>query len=51
MNEAKDPYSYLGDQITWGNASKVFQIKNTMGYVKKEIEEIREEKVTGKRRK
>ncbi|KAG2208467.1 hypothetical protein INT47_010163 [Mucor saturninus] len=50
-NEAKDPYSYLGDQTTWGNASREFQMKNTMSYVKKEIEEIREEKVTGKRRK
>ncbi|KAI8088354.1 mitochondrial fission ELM1-domain-containing protein [Thamnidium elegans] len=48
---AKDPYSYLGDHADWGNAIKVLQIKDTMAYVKKEIEEIREEKVTGKRRK
>jgi hypothetical protein len=48
---ANDAYSYLGDHVTWGNASKVFQMKNTMSFVKKEIEEIRGEKVTGKRRK
>lgn len=49
--QANDPYSYLGDHAVWGNASKVFQMKNTMAFVKKEIEEIRDEKVTGKRRK
>ena len=48
---ANDPYSYLGDHVAWGNASKVFQTKSTMAYVKNEIEEIRAEKVTGKRRK
>jgi mitochondrial fission protein ELM1 len=51
LNQANDPYSYLGEPIPWGNASQVFQIKHTMAYVKKEIEEIRAEKVTGKRRK
>jgi hypothetical protein len=50
-NQANDAYSYLGDHVPWGNASKVFQMKNTMSYVKKEIEDIRSEKVTGKRRK
>ncbi|KAL7311998.1 hypothetical protein PS15m_007805 [Mucor circinelloides] len=46
-----DAYSYLGKHAAWGNASKVFQIKHTMSFVKNEIEEIRAEKVTGKRRK
>jgi hypothetical protein len=46
-----DVYSYLGDHPAWGNASKVFQMKHTMAFVKHEIEEIREEKVTGRRRK
>ena len=46
-----DTYSYLGNHATWGNASKVFQMKYTMSFVKNEIEEIRAEKITGKRRK
>lgn len=50
-NGVSDPYSYLGDHLAWGNVSKVFQTKSTMAYVKKEIEEIRAEKITGKRRK
>jgi hypothetical protein len=50
-NRASDPYSYLGEHVTWGNAINLFQVKNTMSFVKKEIDEIRTEKVTGKRRK
>ncbi|KAI8643955.1 mitochondrial fission ELM1-domain-containing protein [Parasitella parasitica] len=44
-----DPYSYLGNHVTWGNASKVFQMKHSMSFVKCEIEGIRSEKISGKR--
>ncbi|CEP07871.1 hypothetical protein [Parasitella parasitica] len=42
-----DAYSYLGHHVTWGDASKVFQMKHTMSFVKGEIEEIRREKMSG----
>lgn len=49
--KAEDPYSYLGQHAPWNDASKVFQIKHTMSFVKNEVQISREEKVTGKRRK
>ncbi|OBZ81024.1 hypothetical protein A0J61_10928 [Choanephora cucurbitarum] len=46
----QDPYSYLGTHPAWGNPAQVFQIKQTMAFVKKEIEALQQEKMTGKRR-
>ncbi|KAI8982495.1 mitochondrial fission ELM1-domain-containing protein [Pilobolus umbonatus] len=45
-----DPYSYLGKHKPWGNSARIFHMKDTMKYVKHEIEANRAEKVTGKRR-
>lgn len=50
-SNSQDPYSYLGTHPAWGDAKKALQIKNTMQFVTHEIEAIRDEKVTGKRRK
>ncbi|RCI06919.1 hypothetical protein CU098_013576 [Rhizopus stolonifer] len=49
-SQVQDEYSYLGHHASWGNANKVFQMENTMTFVTNEIQAIRDEAITGKRR-
>ncbi|KAF7720896.1 hypothetical protein EC973_005797 [Apophysomyces ossiformis] len=46
-----DPYSYLGKHMPWNDGWRALDVDSTMTHVKNEIEAMRYEKVTGKRRK
>ncbi|KAG0183363.1 hypothetical protein DFQ28_008855 [Apophysomyces sp. BC1034] len=46
-----DPYSYLGKHLPWADGWRVLEVDSTMAHVGHEIQAIRSEKVTGKRRK
>lgn len=50
-SDVQDNYSYLGNHAPWGDANKVFQVESTMASVVDEIETVRQETITGKRRK
>ncbi|CEI93782.1 hypothetical protein RMCBS344292_08008 [Rhizopus microsporus] len=50
-SDVQDDYSYLGNHAPWGDANKVFQVESTMASVVDEIETVRQETITGKRRK
>ncbi|KAI9249316.1 mitochondrial fission ELM1-domain-containing protein [Sporodiniella umbellata] len=48
--QVQDPYSYLGQHAPWGNPNRLFQTENTMSFVESEVNALREESITGKRK-
>lgn len=45
-----DPYSYLGEHPAWADGQKVLRVQENLEYVAHELDALRQEKMTGKRR-
>ncbi|KAG2217361.1 hypothetical protein INT45_012231, partial [Circinella minor] len=51
QHHAYDPFSYLGNHGPWADGLKLVDNENTLEHIKHEVTELRQERVTGKRRK
>ena len=51
QHHAYDPFSYLGNHGPWADALKLVDNEAALDHVKHEVTELRQERVTGKRRK
>ncbi|KAI9267877.1 mitochondrial fission ELM1-domain-containing protein [Phascolomyces articulosus] len=51
QHHAYDPLSYLGHHGSWADGYHLVKNQDTLDYIKQEVTELRQERVTGKRRK